>query len=42
MTTTMEYHNPVLLKESVDGLGIKPDGIYSGCYLGGGEHSRNF
>jgi 16S rRNA C1402 N4-methylase RsmH len=24
--TTMEYHNPVLLKESVDGLNIKPDG----------------
>jgi 16S rRNA (cytosine1402-N4)-methyltransferase len=35
----MEYHNPVLLKESVDGLNIKPDGIY-GCYLGGGGHSR--
>jgi len=24
----MEYHNPVLLKETVDGLNIKPDGIY--------------
>ena len=24
----MEYHNPVLLLESVDGLNIKPDGIY--------------
>jgi hypothetical protein len=23
----MEYHNPVLLKASVDGLNIKPDGI---------------
>jgi len=24
----MEYHNPVLLKETVDGLAIKPDGVY--------------
>jgi hypothetical protein len=28
MKTKMEYHNPVLLKESVDGLNIHPDGIY--------------
>ena len=28
MMTTMEYHNPVLLKETVDGLDIKPDGVY--------------
>ena len=26
--TTMEYHNPVLLKETVDGLNINPDGVY--------------
>jgi hypothetical protein len=26
--TTMEYHNPVLLQASVDGLNIKPDGVY--------------
>jgi 16S rRNA (cytosine1402-N4)-methyltransferase len=37
----MEYHNPVLLKESVDGLNIKPDGI-CGCFFGGGGHSRDF
>jgi 16S rRNA (cytosine1402-N4)-methyltransferase len=36
----MEYHNPVLLKESVDGLNIKPDGIYVDVTFGGGGHSR--
>ena len=38
--TTMEYHNPVLLQESVDGLNIKPDGIYVDVTFGGGGHSR--
>ncbi|UUC45779.1 16S rRNA (cytosine(1402)-N(4))-methyltransferase RsmH [Flavobacterium cerinum] len=37
---TMEYHNPVLLKETVDGLNIKPDGIYVDVTFGGGGHSR--
>lgn len=37
---TMEYHNPVLLKESVDGLNIKPDGVYVDVTFGGGGHSR--
>jgi 16S rRNA (cytosine1402-N4)-methyltransferase len=36
----MEYHNPVLLKETVDGLNIKPDGIYVDVTFGGGGHSR--
>lgn len=36
----MEYHNPVLLKESVDGLNIKPDGVYIDVTFGGGGHSR--
>ena len=36
----MEYHNPVLLKESVDGLNIKPDGIYVDVTFGGGGHSK--
>jgi 16S rRNA (cytosine1402-N4)-methyltransferase len=36
----MEYHNPVLLKESVDGLNINPDGIYVDVTFGGGGHSR--
>ncbi|QAA81603.1 16S rRNA (cytosine(1402)-N(4))-methyltransferase RsmH [Aequorivita sp. H23M31] len=36
----MEYHNPVLLKESVDGLNIIPNGIYVDVTFGGGGHSR--
>ncbi|GAA4289946.1 16S rRNA (cytosine(1402)-N(4))-methyltransferase RsmH [Aestuariibaculum suncheonense] len=36
----MEYHNPVLLKETVDGLNINPDGIYVDVTFGGGGHSR--
>lgn len=36
----MEYHNPVLLKETVDGLNIKPDGIYVDVTFGGGGHSK--
>ena len=38
--TTMEYHNPVLLQTSVDGLNIKPDGIYVDVTFGGGGHSK--
>ena len=37
---TMEYHNPVLLKESVDGLNIHPDGVYVDVTFGGGGHSK--
>jgi 16S rRNA (cytosine1402-N4)-methyltransferase len=33
------YHQPVLLKESVDGLNIKPEGIYVDTTFGGGGHS---
>ncbi|MCK0147826.1 16S rRNA (cytosine(1402)-N(4))-methyltransferase RsmH [Arenibacter sp. F26102] len=36
----MIYHNPVLLKESVDGLNIKPNGVYVDVTFGGGGHSR--
>jgi 16S rRNA (cytosine1402-N4)-methyltransferase len=36
----MEYHNPVLLQTSVDGLNIKPDGVYVDVTFGGGGHSR--
>ncbi len=34
------YHVPVLLKESVDGLAIRPDGIYVDVTFGGGGHSK--
>lgn len=40
MMISMEYHNPVLLKESVDGLNINPDGVYVDVTFGGGGHSR--
>jgi len=35
-----EYHNPVLLKETVDGLNINPAGVYVDVTFGGGGHSR--
>ena len=38
--SSLSYHTPVLLKESIDGLNIKPDGIYVDCTFGGGGHSR--
>ncbi|HLV46406.1 MAG TPA: 16S rRNA (cytosine(1402)-N(4))-methyltransferase RsmH [Flavobacterium sp.] len=38
--TTTNYHQPVLLNESVDGLDIHPDGIYVDVTFGGGGHSR--
>jgi 16S rRNA (cytosine1402-N4)-methyltransferase len=37
MTT---YHTPVLLKESIDGLNIKPNGVYVDVTFGGGGHSQ--
>jgi len=36
----MNYHNPVLLKQSVDALAIKEDGVYVDVTFGGGGHSR--
>ncbi|MAP79867.1 MAG: 16S rRNA (cytosine(1402)-N(4))-methyltransferase [Aequorivita sp.] len=36
----MEYHNPVLLNETVEGLNIKPNGVYVDVTFGGGGHSR--
>lgn len=36
----MDYHNPVLLHPTVDGLGIRPDGIYVDVTFGGGGHSK--
>lgn len=40
ITTAETYHVPVLLQESIDGLGIKPDGVYVDVTFGGGGHSR--
>ncbi len=34
------YHVPVMLREAIDGLDIKPEGIYVDCTFGGGGHSR--
>ena len=39
-TTAITYHVPVLLGESVDGLDIKPGGVYVDVTFGGGGHSR--
>ncbi|WP_342581122.1 16S rRNA (cytosine(1402)-N(4))-methyltransferase RsmH [Ureibacillus sp. FSL W7-1570] len=36
----MFNHTTVLLKETVDGLNVKPDGIYVDCTLGGAGHSE--
>ncbi len=35
-----DYHTPVLLQECIDGLHIKPGGIYVDCTFGGGGHSK--
>ena len=40
ITTAETYHTPVLLQESIDGLDIKPDGVYVDVTFGGGGHSR--
>lgn len=34
------YHVPALLTETIDGLNIKPDGVYVDCTFGGGGHAR--
>ena len=39
--TAETYHVPVLLQESIDGLDIKPDGVYVDVTFGGGGHSRD-
>ena len=36
----LTYHGPVLLKESVDGMNICPNGTYVDVTFGGGGHSR--
>jgi len=39
METTV-YHIPALLRQTIDGLNIKPDGVYVDCTFGGGGHAR--
>jgi len=34
------YHIPVLLDEAINGLSIKPDGVYVDCTFGGGGHAK--
>jgi 16S rRNA (cytosine1402-N4)-methyltransferase len=36
----MSYHVPVMLKECIEGLDIKPDGVYVDVTFGGGGHSK--
>ena len=36
----MGYHSPVLLNECIEGLNIKPTGIYVDVTFGGGGHSK--
>jgi 16S rRNA (cytosine1402-N4)-methyltransferase len=36
----MEYHRPVLLEETVNGLNVKPNGVYVDVTFGGGGHSK--
>ena len=40
MTPQTSYHDPVLLKESIDGLDVNPAGVYVDVTFGGGGHSR--
>ncbi|MFA6831002.1 MAG: 16S rRNA (cytosine(1402)-N(4))-methyltransferase RsmH [Bacteroidaceae bacterium] len=41
MAEENEYHIPVLLHESIDGMNINPDGIYIDVTFGGGGHSKH-
>lgn len=40
ITTAPTYHVPVMLRESVDGLMLRPGGVYVDVTFGGGGHSR--
>ena len=34
------YHIPAMLKETIEGLNVKPEGVYVDVTFGGGGHSR--
>lgn len=40
MMNEADYHEPVMLRECIEGLDIKPDGVYVDVTYGGGGHSR--
>lgn len=40
MRTGSEYHEPVLSQACIEGLSLRPDGIYADVTFGGGGHSR--
>lgn len=40
MTSAYQYHIPVMLQECLEGMQIRPDGVYVDATFGGGGHSR--
>lgn len=40
MSESIEYHIPAMLRECIEGLAIRPEGVYVDATLGGAGHSR--